>query len=70
MLGLTNKILWINNYIKLTLLDLSQGINIWNLNLYLESEIYNRVITSRESNVLGYCLLKNKDIMNPSISIR
>ena len=40
MLGLTNKILWIKNYMKLTLLDLSQGINIWNLNLYLESEIY------------------------------
>ena len=34
MLGLTSKIAWIKNYIKLTLLDLMSR------NKYLESEIY------------------------------
>ena len=63
MLGLTSKIAWIKNYIKLTLLDLSQGINIWNLK-YID-----RVITSREANVFKLLRLKKQD-MNPPISIR
>ena len=63
MLGLTSKIAWIKNYIKLTLLDLSQGINIWNLK-YID-----RVITSRETNVFKLLRLKKQD-MNPPISIR
>ena len=63
MLGLTSKIAWIKNYIKLTLLDLSQGINIWNLK-YID-----RVITSREDNVFKLLRLKKQD-MNPPISIR
>ena len=63
MLGLTSKIAWIKNYIKLTLLDLSQGINIWNLK-YID-----RVITSRETNLFKLLRLKKQD-MNPPISIR
>ena len=63
MLGLTSKIAWIKNYIKLTLLDLSQGINIWSLK-YID-----RVITSRETNVFKLLRLKKQD-MNPPISIR
>ena len=62
MLGFTSKIVWIKNYIKLTLLDLSQGINIWNL------KHIDRVITSRETNVFKLLRLKKQRYESPDIN--